>query len=126
MSLLHIEDMVSVSGFVPLIFNANYSHVYCYFSIASGLLEYILKKATEDKEIKEVYLHVQVNNEAAKSFYLRHGFDEIEVIKDYYRKIDPADCYLFRRLINREGESDNTVAATSTTSLSNVDTDADK
>ena len=117
--------MVLVSYLALLVLESYVSH-FTYLSTASGLLDYILKKAVEDKEIKEVYLHVQVNNEAAKSFYLRHGFDEVEVIKDYYRKIDPADCYLFRRLINRDGESDNIVAATSTTSLSNVDTEADK
>jgi hypothetical protein len=68
-------------------------------SIASGLLEYATKKAEADPEIAEIYLHVQTNNDNAIAFYLKHGFEQSHIIKDYYKKIDPADCYLFRKVI---------------------------
>jgi chromosomal replication initiation ATPase DnaA len=75
-----------------------FRHVLC-SSVASGLLEYATKKAQEDSEIAEIYLHVQTNNENAIAFYLKHGFEQSHIIKDYYKKIDPADCYLFRKVI---------------------------
>jgi ribosomal protein S18 acetylase RimI-like enzyme len=91
------------------------------------LLEYVLTKAQEDSEIAEVYLHVQTNNEQAKQFYLRHGFDQMEIIKDYYKKIEPADCFLFRKVLrpslipsSTEGEATNKT----TTSHNSVDTES--
>lgn len=91
------------------------------------MLEYVLTKAQEDSEIAEVYLHVQTNNEQAKQFYLRHGFDQMEIIKDYYKKIEPADCFLFRKVLrpslipsSTEGEA----AIKTTTSHNSVDTES--
>lgn len=66
---------------------------------ASELLRVILEKAAKDDRIAEVYLHVQVNNSDAKDFYLKHGFEEVGVIKDYYKRIDPADCFLLRKIM---------------------------
>ena len=59
----------------------------------------ILEKAAKDDRIAEVYLHVQVNNSDAKDFYLKHGFEETGVIKDYYKRIEPADCFLLRKIM---------------------------
>ena len=57
----------------------------------------ILEKAAKDDRIAEVYLHVQVNNLDAKEFYIKHGFEEVGVIKDFYKRIDPPDCFLLRK-----------------------------
>jgi len=65
--------------------------------IATELLRVILEKTEKDDRIAEVYLHVQVNNSDAKNFYLKHGFEELGVIKDYYKRIEPADCFLLRK-----------------------------
>jgi N-alpha-acetyltransferase 50 len=54
--------------------------------------------AGKDKTIKEVYLHVQTSNEAARKFYLeRHQFEEVGIAKGYYKHIEPADGYILRR-----------------------------
>jgi ribosomal protein S18 acetylase RimI-like enzyme len=66
--------------------------------IASELLRFATEKAIADPEIEEMYLHVQVNNQEAKEFYMRHGFEQSEVIKGYYKNIDPPDCFLLRKV----------------------------
>jgi hypothetical protein len=44
--------------------------------------------------IKNIYLHVQISNEDAKRFYERHGFKEIGVAEDYYKKIEPKHAWI--------------------------------
>jgi len=41
-----------------------------------------------------IYLHVQISNEDAKPFYKRHGFKEVGVAEDYYKKIDPKQAWI--------------------------------
>ena len=60
----------------------------------SALLNFVLDKAKHDPSITEVYLHVQVSNLDAKKFYMSHGFVDMGVIKNYYRRIEPPDGYL--------------------------------
>lgn len=66
-------------------------------SLATDLLNYVLEKANKDPAITEAYLHVQVGNEVAKDFYLRNGFIDQGIIKDYYKRIDPPDCHLLSK-----------------------------
>eukprot|EP00428_Durinskia_dybowskii_P084850 CAMPEP_0170438802 /NCGR_PEP_ID=MMETSP0117_2-20130122/45439_1 /TAXON_ID=400756 /ORGANISM="Durinskia baltica, Strain CSIRO CS-38" /LENGTH=163 /DNA_ID=CAMNT_0010699069 /DNA_START=32 /DNA_END=523 /DNA_ORIENTATION=- len=69
--------------------------------IASQLLKYILDKAKLDPTIKEVYLHVQVGNDEAKQFYMSHGFEDHGIIKDYYKRIEPADCFILKMQLSQ-------------------------
>lgn len=62
--------------------------------IASQLLEYVVEEASKNKEILEVYLHVQTSNADAKTFYLQKGFIEMGTIKDYYKRISPPDSFM--------------------------------
>jgi hypothetical protein len=39
----------------------------------------------------------QTSNDDAKQFYLANGFIATEVIKDYYKRIEPPDCFLLRK-----------------------------
>lgn len=48
-------------------------------------------------KIHKIYLHVQVSNGAAKNFYERHGFKEVEIHKSYYKKISPSDAWVLER-----------------------------
>lgn len=50
-------------------------------------------------KIARIYLHVQVSNEDAKRFYERHGFKEVGVHENYYKKITPRDAWILERLI---------------------------
>jgi N-alpha-acetyltransferase 50 len=69
--------------------------------LGSQSLELILTAASAHTrpKIDKVYLHVQVSNHEAKKFYERHGFNEVEIHKDYYKKITPHDAWVLERAI---------------------------
>lgn len=54
-------------------------------------------QANGEPKISSIYLHVQVSNESAKSFYERHGFKETGVEPNYYKKIVPHDAWILER-----------------------------
>ena len=56
-----------------------------------------MDKASKDPALSEVYLHVQLGNDEAKQFYLSNGFEDAGIIKDYYKRIDPPDCYILKK-----------------------------
>ena len=66
---------------------------------AATLLQHVLDEATKEtsSSIVEVYLHVQTSNLEAKNFYLSHGFVETGVIANYYKRIEPPDCFILQR-----------------------------
>ncbi|KDR75223.1 hypothetical protein GALMADRAFT_226884 [Galerina marginata CBS 339.88] len=68
--------------------------------LGSQSLELVLGAATEHTKLKidKIYLHVQVSNHDAKKFYERHGFQEIEIHKDYYKKIVPHDAWVLEKV----------------------------
>ncbi|KAF7361730.1 N-alpha-acetyltransferase 50 [Mycena venus] len=48
-------------------------------------------------KIDRIYLHVQISNADAKKFYERHGFAEIGVHENYYKKIVPHDAWILEK-----------------------------
>jgi ribosomal protein S18 acetylase RimI-like enzyme len=52
-------------------------------------------------EVIEIYLHVQSNNDTALDFYKSFGFETKELIKGYYKRIEPPDCYILSKTISR-------------------------
>ncbi|KAH9931107.1 acyl-CoA N-acyltransferase [Epithele typhae] len=51
------------------------------------------------RKITSIYLHVQVSNDDAKRFYERHGFKEVGLYTNYYKKITPHDAWILQREI---------------------------
>lgn len=69
------------------------------FGIGSKLLKQAMEDCARSRKIKDMYLHVQSNNESAMEFYKSHGFDVVEKLVDYYTDLTPADCYVLRKRI---------------------------
>lgn len=44
--------------------------------------------------VKRIMLHVHVQNEKAISFYLKNAFRILNVVPEYYRKLNPSSAYL--------------------------------
>ncbi|KAG6614875.1 Acetyltransferase (GNAT) family [Phytophthora cinnamomi] len=64
--------------------------------IGSRLLEGVVAQSIRDGVV-QVYLHVQTSNAAALRFYLAHGFEATQILRNYYKGIEPPDCYVLRR-----------------------------
>jgi ribosomal protein S18 acetylase RimI-like enzyme len=65
--------------------------------VGKALLDYVLTEILpKNTQIGSVYLHVQVNNEAALAFYQSFGFEIVETHEGYYSRIDPSDAYVLR------------------------------
>lgn len=65
-----------------------------------GVGSMLLNKALDEKDdsVKEVYLHVHVDNILAINFYTKHGFEQYELINDYYKNLENNDAYIFRKV----------------------------
>ncbi|EGN99817.1 hypothetical protein SERLA73DRAFT_180040 [Serpula lacrymans var. lacrymans S7.3] len=70
--------------------------------LGSQSLELIVKAAASQAKpkISHIYLHVQVSNDPAKRFYERHGFKEVGVHENYYKRIVPRDAWILERVID--------------------------
>ncbi|KAI0344658.1 acyl-CoA N-acyltransferase [Trametopsis cervina] len=64
-------------------------------------IEHIIQAAAAHTKptIKTIYLHVQTSNTGAKSFYERHGFKEVGLAENYYKKIVPHDAWVLERAV---------------------------
>ena len=63
------------------------------------MIEEILENIKKDKEFKYIYLHIQVGNDSALSFYKKYGFEITETLEKYYEDIEPADCYILKKIL---------------------------
>ena len=55
--------------------------------------------AYSSPQIDAIYLHVQVSNPSAKAFYERHGFKELAIYENYYKKLVPHDAWVLERTL---------------------------
>ncbi|KAK9101879.1 hypothetical protein Sjap_019133 [Stephania japonica] len=66
--------------------------------IGTKLLNHVLDLCPK-KNILDIYLHVQTNNEDAINFYKKFGFEITDTIENYYANISPPDCYVLTKVI---------------------------
>lgn len=64
--------------------------------IASSMLNHILSIAVKNSSFTEVTLHVQISNDSAMQFYSKHGFENVGIINNYYKRVTPPDCYVLK------------------------------
>ncbi|KAJ7683236.1 acyl-CoA N-acyltransferase, partial [Mycena rosella] len=67
--------------------------------LGSASLKLILDAAAAHikPKIDRIYLHVQTSNADAKRFYERHGFTQVGVHENYYKKIVPHDAWILEK-----------------------------
>jgi ribosomal protein S18 acetylase RimI-like enzyme len=69
-------------------------------SIGTMLISHVLALCEKDTNIESVYLHVQSSNKAAMEFYKKFGFEVVDHVKNYYKRIEPNDAYLLEKAVN--------------------------
>ncbi|KAF5370680.1 hypothetical protein D9758_001893 [Tetrapyrgos nigripes] len=69
--------------------------------LGSQTLQLILDAAASHAKpsINKIYLHVQTSNGEAKHFYEKHGFKEVGLHENYYKKIEPHDAWILEKTI---------------------------
>lgn len=73
--------------------------------IGSQLLRSVLDHS-EQRGMREIFLHVHVSNQDAIRFYTeRFGFEQGELLRDYYRRLDPPHCYLLSKRFQQGPQS---------------------
>ena len=67
--------------------------------LGKQLIDAIIEIVKKDKEFKYIYLHIQVGNESALSFYKKYGFEVAETLENYYQDIEPRDCLILKKFL---------------------------
>eukprot|EP00696_Hemimastix_kukwesjijk_P016221 gnl/Hemi2/4599_TR1589_c0_g1_i1.p1 gnl/Hemi2/4599_TR1589_c0_g1~~gnl/Hemi2/4599_TR1589_c0_g1_i1.p1 ORF type:complete len:204 (-),score=50.15 gnl/Hemi2/4599_TR1589_c0_g1_i1:78-689(-) len=83
--------------------------------IASQLLQKTLDWCAQQDFINEVSLNVQISNDTALEFYKKFGFEVVDRIDNYYKRIEPPHCFVLRKLLRA-------TATTTTTTNANPNT----
>lgn len=69
------------------------------YGIGTKLLNHILEQAKE-MYVTEVYVHVFSTDNEALEWYEKRGFEKGELIKEYYKKMEPkGDAYVMTKKI---------------------------
>jgi ribosomal protein S18 acetylase RimI-like enzyme len=74
------------------------------------MLEHVFKICEREGNIDSIYLHVQVNNDTALSFYKKFGFEIISTATEYYRRLEPCDAYLLERSLKKTSTNEQTTS----------------
>lgn len=69
---------------------------------ATALLRHVLDNASKDPTIVEAYLHVQTSNDDARQFYSSHGFEQTDMVLNYYKRIEPPHSFVLKKSL-KEG-----------------------
>jgi len=64
------------------------------YGVGGKMLANIIKLVAQRPDLHDIYLHVQTSNQTAIEFYKKFGFTVVRTIKNYYKRIDPPDCYV--------------------------------
>ncbi|PSR74629.1 hypothetical protein PHLCEN_2v9695 [Hermanssonia centrifuga] len=67
--------------------------------LGSQCLDHIIRTAAahQNPHLSAIFLHVQISNPAAKTFYERNGFKELGVFENYYKKLVPHDAWILEK-----------------------------
>ncbi len=69
--------------------------------VGARMLAHVMGLVEKDGGFDSVFLHVQVNNEAALGFYRRQGFEVVDTKEEYYKRIQPADAHVLEKRVGK-------------------------
>jgi N-alpha-acetyltransferase 50 len=85
-------------GSARLVFMFMFSSTKPYRSrgLGSQSLQQIIDAAKSHGKLKidKIYLHIQTSNSDAKRFYEKHGFEEVGIHENYYKRIELRDAFI--------------------------------
>jgi len=84
--------------------------------IGRMMLDHVLQFVDKDGNFDSIFLHVQVNNESAISFYQKFGFSIVETKPAYYKRIEPADAHVLQKTLRKCNEQNSHPTANGTIS----------
>ncbi|KAN0045501.1 hypothetical protein ACTA71_005879 [Dictyostelium dimigraforme] len=92
-------DQSQVEGELPSLYIMTFCVLAQYRNLGIGrkLLEFI-EELCKTEKYNKISLHVQVGSDAI-DFYKKFGFTIESTINNYYRNIQPADCYVMSKTI---------------------------
>lgn len=96
--------------------------------IGTKMLIHVLNFVEQDGNFDSIFLHVQVNNDSAISFYQKFGFSVVETKPAYYKRIEPADAHVLQKSLRTNNNSsahnslNNSSGTTTTNTHSSVST----
>ncbi|EUB62080.1 N-alpha-acetyltransferase 50 [Echinococcus granulosus] len=70
------------------------------YGVGSLLLRHVLRKCTKNKQVKSIYLHVHIENDAAVRFYEKFDFQITRKIENYYHRLSPQDAYILEKQLD--------------------------
>ncbi len=66
------------------------------YNIGSQLLQELIDIHKNVKQVKYINLHVQISNTSALNFYLKHHFENLKTVENYYTDIEPKDAFYLK------------------------------
>ncbi|KAK2716839.1 probable N-acetyltransferase san [Artemia franciscana] len=70
--------------------------------VGTAMLNHVMSIVEKDGNFDAIYLHVQVTNEVALSFYQKFGFEVIDTKEQYYKRIDPPGAHVLQRTLRNQ------------------------
>jgi ribosomal protein S18 acetylase RimI-like enzyme len=67
--------------------------------IGTQLLQKVEEQAKADKDVSYIELHVQQGNDDALAFYAKHGYNNIELVENYYQKVTPSAAHRLTKTV---------------------------
>ncbi|CAF0738500.1 unnamed protein product [Didymodactylos carnosus] len=94
---------------------------YRQLGLGTMMLQHVFKLCERDGNIDSIYLHVQVNNDTALSFYKKFGFQIVSTATEYYRRLEPCDAFVLEHTLKKSDQQKKVTSTTTVASMNDVE-----
>jgi len=77
------------------------------YGIGRKMIEKMIDFVKTRDDVDEIFLNVQTSNEDAINFYKHFGFEIKSTIRNYYKRIEPPDCYVVSRHFDKSSKKES-------------------